>query len=192
MKDIQAFSCRCVSCLGRLDMLPRFWWTARSKSLRSSRQRSGESFFETRSLDQFWRLHNFLSPGCGNGRRRERLQCCPSWTGDPGVACLPQDCWRGWGDWHIFILFWLILILIILYLHPLLTFWFLFMIHLQSETRQYCSLEAMEPVTSTSIWNPTVSQAITSPLYEIQVRLCNQVLSQDGYLVCSKDKKDKR
>ena len=60
MKDIQAFSCRCVSSLGRLDMLPRFWWTARSKSLRSSRQRSGESFFETRSLDQFWRLHNFF------------------------------------------------------------------------------------------------------------------------------------
>ena len=65
------------------------------------------------------------------------------------------------------------------------------MIHLQSETRQYCSLEAMEPVTSTSIWNPTVSQAITSPLYEIQVRLCNQVLSQDDYLVCSKDKREK-
>ena len=59
MKDIQAFSCRCVSCLGKLDMLLRCWWTARSKSLRSSRQRSGESFFETRSLDQFWRLHNF-------------------------------------------------------------------------------------------------------------------------------------
>ena len=53
MKDIQAFSCRCVSCLGKLDMLQRFWWTARSKSLRSNRQRSGESFFETRSLDQF-------------------------------------------------------------------------------------------------------------------------------------------
>ena len=65
------------------------------------------------------------------------------------------------------------------------------MINLQSETRQYCSLEAMEPVTSTSIWNPTVSQAITSPLYEIQVRLCNQVLSQDDYLVCSKDKREK-
>ena len=65
------------------------------------------------------------------------------------------------------------------------------MIHLQSETRQYCSLEAMEPVTSTSIWNPTVSQAITSPLYEIQVRLCNQVLSQEDYLVCSKDKREK-
>ena len=113
MKDIQAFSCRCVSCLGRLDMLPRFWWTARSKSLRSSRQRSGESFFETRSLDQFSTLHNFLSPGCGNGRRRERLQCCPSWTGDPGVACLPQDCWRGWGGRQIFILFWLNVIFII-------------------------------------------------------------------------------
>ena len=66
------------------------------------------------------------------------------------------------------------------------------MIHLQSETRQYCSLEAMEPVTSTSIWNPTVSQAITSPLYEIQVRLCNQVLSQEDYLVCSKEKSDKQ
>ena len=65
------------------------------------------------------------------------------------------------------------------------------MIHLQSETRQYCSLEAMEPVTSTSIWNPTVSQAITSPLYEIQVRFCNQGLSQDDYLVCSKDKDKK-
>ena len=65
------------------------------------------------------------------------------------------------------------------------------MIHLQSETRQYCSLEAMEPVTSTSIWNPSVSQAITSPLYEIQVRLCNQVLSQDDYLVYSKDKREK-
>jgi len=38
----------------------------------------------------------------------------------------------------------------------------------ETGTRQYCSLEAMEPVTSSSIWNPSVSQAITSPLYEIQ------------------------
>ena len=163
MKDIQAFSCRCVSCLDRLDMLPRFWWTARSKSLRSNRQRLGESFFEKRSLDQFWRLHNFFCHQVVGMEEGESdysvVHLGPETQGLPAFhRIVGEDEVTG------------------ISLSSLDWIWFLlFMIHLQSETRQYCSLEAMEPVTSTSIWNPTVSQAITSPLYEIQVRLCDQV-----------------
>ena len=177
MKDIQAFSCRCVSCLGRLDMLPRFWWTARSKSLRSSRQRSGESFFWNEifgsilEITQFF-CHQVVGMEEGEsdysvvhlGPETQGLPAFHRIVGEDEVTGISLSSF----DWIWFLLF---------------------MIHLQSETRQYCSLEAMEPVTSTSIWNPTVSQAITSPLYEIQVRLCNQVLSQEDYLVCSKNKR---
>ena len=37
------------------------------------------------------------------------------------------------------------------------------------EARQYCSLESMEPVTSSGMWNPPSSQPMSSPLYELQV-----------------------
>ena len=37
------------------------------------------------------------------------------------------------------------------------------------EARQYCSLESMEPVTSSGMWNPRTSQPMSSPLYELQV-----------------------
>ena len=108
--------------------------------------------------------HIFLSPGCGNGRRRERLQCCPSWTGDPGVACLPQDCWRGRGERHIFILFWLNLIFIILYLYPLLTesdFYYLWSIYSQRQGNTAASKQ----------WNQWLQRAFGIPPCPRQSRL---------------------